>query len=199
MSTDAITMIAPQFKITLTARQTLEVGRLSVIWGQIDHFLLQSVALLLTHDIACGVALLGDMTTGPLVGHLRKARHRIDDPKFAEMAKKFCEDMGPLISTRNHIMHGLWGLYLPGKNPNKAQPGCLFVKNPDHPVFPAKVTEVANKAAEQTYVISAIWHHLNGIEPPTGNPKFYFGKHDPRVPKGMQLIHVARPPKGHQK
>ena len=180
-----IIMVAPKFKISLTAQQTLEVGRLTVIWGQIDHFVLSSVSLLLAHDLAAGTALMGDMTTGPLVNLLNKSRHRIGDDEIRKLTKKFCDDMGPLITTRNHIMHGIWGFYLPGKNPKKAKPGCLFVKDPDNPVFPEKVTEVANKAAEQTHTVSRIWHHLAGESFPEGQPKFFFGKHNPRTPKGI--------------
>ncbi len=198
MAETEITMVAPKFAISLTAQQTLEVGRLTVIWGQIDHFVLSSVTLLLARDLAAGVALLGDMTTGPLVNLLNKSRHRIDDKEIRELTKKFCADMGPLITTRNHIMHGIWGFYLPGKNPKKAKPGCLFVKNPDNPVFPEKVTDVANKAAEQTHTISRIWHYLTGQPFPEGQPKYFFGKHEPRPPKGTKLIPVAQPPKGHQ-
>lgn len=73
MVKNEVTMVAPKFKISLTAEQTLELGRFSVIWGQIDHFLLNSVSLLLTVDLAAGMALMGDMTTGPLVSMLKKS------------------------------------------------------------------------------------------------------------------------------
>jgi hypothetical protein len=192
------TTVAPKFKITLTAQQTLEVGRLSVIWGQIDHFLLQSVGILLTHDLACAVTLMGAQTTGPLVGLLSKARHRIKDAEIQRLAKQFCDDMAPLIEARNHITHGIWGAYLPGKDPKKAKPACLYVRKPVHPLFPEKVTEIADKAAAQTHVISKIWHHLSGLEMPEGHPIFYFGQHTPKPPKGTQIIPVGQPGKGHR-
>lgn len=193
-----VTMVVPKYKISLTAKQTLAVGRLSVIWGQIDHFVLSSVSLLLTRDLAAGTALMGDMTTGPLVNLLNKSRHRIGDEEIRDLTKQFCDDMGPLIKTRNHIMHGIWGFYLPGKNPKKAKPGCLFLKNPNNPVFPEKVADTANKVAVQTHVISRIWHYLAGVPFPEGQPKYYFGQHEPRTPKGTKLIPVAQPPKGHR-
>ena len=198
MTENEITMLAPKFKISLTANQTLEIGRLSVIWGQIDHFLLGSISMLLTKDMAGAVALMGEMTTGPLVNLLNKSRHRIQDEEIRELTKTFCADMGPLIKTRNHVMHGIWGWYLPGKNPKKAKPGCLHVSNPYNPVFPEKVTEIANKAAIQTHAVSLIWHHLAGEPFPDGQPKYYFGQHLPRPPKGTKLTPVAQPPKGHQ-
>ena len=185
-----VTMVAPKFKISLAAQQTLEIGRLSVIWGQIDHFVLSSVSLLLAHDLDAGVKLMGEMTTGPLVNLLNKSRHRIDDEDIRKLTKKFCADMGPLITTRNHIMHGIWGFYLPGKNPKKAKPGCLFVKDPKNPVFPEKITDAANKAAEQTHAISRIWYYLAGVPFPEGQPKHFFGQHIPRAPKGTQLTPV---------
>ena len=180
-----VIMVAPKFKISLTVQQTLEVGRLSVIWGQIDHFVLCSVSLLLAHDLAAGTTLMGDMTTGPLVNLLNKSRHRIDDKEIKELTKNFCADMGPLIKTRNHIMHGIWGFYLPGKNPKKAKPGCLFMKDPNNPVFPEKVTDTANMAAEQTHAISQIWHYLTSQPFPEGQPKYFFRQHAPTTPKRM--------------
>lgn len=37
-----------------------------------------------------------------------------------------------------------------------------------------------------------------GREFPEDQPTFYFGNHEPNVPKGMQLIPIAQQPKGHQ-
>jgi len=67
----------PKFRIPLLKRELREIGRLSVNWGQIDHFLLQSVALLLARDLASAVVLAGDATTGPLCNLLNKSRHLI--------------------------------------------------------------------------------------------------------------------------
>ena len=198
MVKNEVTMVAPKFKISLTAEQTLELGRFSVIWGQIDHFPLNSASLLLTVDLAAGMALMGDMTTGPLVSMLKKSRHRIGNEEIRPLVKKFCDDMGPLIKTRNHIMHGIWGWYLPGKNPKKSKPGCFSAVDLHNPVFPEKVTEVANRAAEQTDIISRIWHHLSGVPFPEGQQKFFFGQHEPKPPKGVKLIPLAQPPRGHQ-
>ena len=96
MAKTEITMMAPKFKISLTVQQTLDIGRLTVIWGQIDHFVLSSISLLLAHDLAAGVALMGDMTTGPLVNLLNKSRHRIDDSEIRNLTKKFCDDISRL-------------------------------------------------------------------------------------------------------
>jgi hypothetical protein len=191
-------MVDPKFRVRLTRKDKEEIGRLSATWGQIDHFLLQSIALLLTHDIAAAITLMGELTTGPLVNLLSKSRHRVQDPSIKALIKKFSDDMGPLIAARNHLTHGIWGLYLVGKNPHKAEPACLFVKQPDNPLFPAKIAELADRAAEQTHVIARIWHHLADIPFPDGNPDFYFGQHQPRAPKGMQIVPVAQPPKGHR-
>ncbi|MCP5368762.1 MAG: hypothetical protein H6907_11130 [Hyphomicrobiales bacterium] len=196
MSDTEVRAMWPKFRISLTEKQTTELGRLAITWGQIDHFVLNSVTLLLAVDSAAGIAMLGDATTGPLVNLLRKSRHRIENTVIKEFTKQFCDDMGPLISKRNHIMHGIWGFYLPGKNPKKAKPGCLFLKNPDNPLFPDEITDLANKAAEQTHKIAEIWHHLADIEYPDGNPNFFFGPHKPNPPEGTTLIQIARPPKG---
>lgn len=192
------TIVFPKFKISLTEQQTLELGRLSVTWGQIDHLVLDSLSLLLVRDLDAATALMGGMTTGPLVNLLHKSRHRIADKKIRDITKKFCSDMGPLIKYRNHIMHGMWGFYLPGKSSAKAKPGCLHMLDPKNPVFPEKITSIANKAAKQTYAISRVWYHLAGESWPEGQRSYYFGQHMPRVPKGTRLKPVGQPPKGYQ-
>lgn len=197
MSDPQSNVMWPKFRFSLTADQTLNLGRLTVIWGQIDHFVLNSVALLLTRDLAAGITLLGDTTTGPLANKLSKSRHRVADLEIRKLIKNFCDDMSPLIVKRNHLMHGIWGFYLPGKDATKAKPGCFFAKNPHNPVFPEEIADLANKAAAQTHVISRIWHHIAGVEFPEGNPSYYFGQHEPTPPEGLKLVQVAMPPQGH--
>lgn len=191
-------MVAPKFRITLTAAETLEVGRLSVVWGQIDHFVLCSVSMLLAKDLSAGVALLGTLTTGPLVNQLNKARVRIEDEEIQNLTKKFCEDMGPLIDKRNHLMHGIWGVHLPGKDPTKGKPACFFTKHSTKPLFPQEVTKLANDAARQTHHIVRIWHYLTGQSFPDGQHTYFFGSHEPTTPPGMRLVQIAQPPKGHR-
>lgn len=185
------TIVFPKFKFSLTEQQTLELGRLCVTWGQIDHFVFSSVSLLLARDLDAGTALMGTLTTGPLVNLLNKSRHRIADKEIRDITKKFCSDMGPLIKTRNHIMHGIWGFYLPGKSSAKAKPGCLFMTDAKNPVFPEMITTTANRAAKQTYAISRIWYYLADESWPDGQPSFYFGQHKPRIPKGTKLKPVG--------
>jgi hypothetical protein len=187
--------IWPQYQITLTADQATELGRLTVVWGQIDHFVFNSVSLLLTPDPNAAIAMLGDLTTGPLVNLLNKSRHRIKDDNIKSMIKTFHDDMGSLIKKRNHIMHGMWGLFLPGKDAKKAKPACFYAKNPLNPIFAEDIHDLANKAAEQTHVISTVFHHIAEISPPEGTPKFYFGAHIPRMPKGSRLERIVPRPK----
>ncbi len=195
---DKIIMVRPQFQISLTQHQALELGRMSAIWGQIDHTLLNTVSELIALDLAAGITVMGEMTTGQLVGMLRKTRHRISSKEIRDLAKQFCEDMGSLIDARNHIMHGIWGWHLPGKSPKKARPACMYAKKPTKPLYPEKITEIANKAAEQTFIIHKIWCHVADSELPSdANPKFYFGQHKPRPPKGMQLTPVGQSRRDH--
>ncbi|NQV82873.1 MAG: hypothetical protein HQ494_03540 [Rhodospirillales bacterium] len=181
-------MVKPQYKISLTMEQTLELGRFCVIWGQIDHCLMLSVSKLIAVDLTAGLVILGDMTTGPLVNLLNKNRSRIKDREIKKLTKEFCDDMGGLIEFRNHLMHGIWGWWLPGKKAKKAKPACHFSKNPHNPVFPDEITAKANEVAELTFKINRIFCHLHGTEMSKDEgKKFFFGQHYPNTPKGMQL------------
>jgi len=49
-----LNMVHPAFKISLTAAESLEMGRLALVWGQIDHLITMAVTKLLTVDANAG-------------------------------------------------------------------------------------------------------------------------------------------------
>ena len=183
----------PQFRISLTKDQVTELGRLSVIWGQLDHFTMMTVTKLLAVDQHSGAILMKEMTTGPLVGLLRKSLPRIKNSDTRKKATNFCADMSPLIEYRNHIMHGIWGWQVKGKNARKAKPACLYLKEPKRELRPDRITITADRAAEQTHVINSIMCSLYGVPTPGPNdpyPRFFFTMEsvdDLELPKGLGL------------
>ena len=185
--------VRPQYKIALTKEETTELGRLAVIWGQLDHFTMMAVTKLLAADQHSGTILMKDMTTGSLVNLLRKSLLRIKDPDTRKKGKKFCKDMAPLIEYRNHIMHGIWGWQIKGKSARNAKPACLFVKEPNREVHPDRITITADRAAEQTHVIYSITCSLYGVSAPGPEnpyPRFFFTMEnvdDLEMPIGLGL------------
>lgn len=187
-----ITMVRAQFQISLTPPETLELGRFCVIWGQIDHFLFACVTKLVAADLRAGITILGGMTTGPLVNLLNKNRKRITNKETRQIAKEFCDEMGGLLTIRNHLLHGIWGWYLPGKSVSKGKPGCLYLKDPDHPIYPPQITDAANKAARLTFKIYRVYLDIYGAPPqsPDVRPKYLFGPGELSMPKGTQLTRL---------
>ena len=193
-----IEMVKPAFQISLTTIETLELGRLALIWGQIDQLLMLSISHLIAVDQEAGALIVKDMTTGQLVNLLRKNRKRIQGEAARNLAKDFCAEMGSLIELRNHVIHGVWGWYLPGKKPRKGKPGCFYTKNLHKPVFPSELNPAANKAANLSRKLYCIFCSIHGIKVPDDPPKYWFGQHDPYLPKGMRSREVGRPGRGRQ-
>ena len=131
------------------------------------------------------------MTTGPLLGLLRKSLPLIKDEKTRKIAAKFCKDMNSLIEYRNHIMHGMWGWFITDGNPENAKPSCLYMKDPKRELFPDRITTTANRAAEQSHkiykVVKALYD-LPSPDPSDPYPRYFFTKNEQvRTPEGLTL------------
>lgn len=184
-------IVHPAYTITLTSEEALHLGRLCAIWGQIDHFLMLTTTTLIAVDLAAGMTIMEDLTTGGLLKLFRKNRVRIPDDNVRETATKFCDDMGGLIERRNHVMHGLWGMYLPGKSVSKGKRACFYLKAPLRPLYSEEIPDIADAAARQSSAIHDIYRHVNGLPEPESRPTYWWGQHEPRVPKGMQITRLG--------
>lgn len=172
--------ITPAFRIPLDENYLAQIGVLSVVWSQIDFFLIQAISRILSIDPDKIEFFLETTTTGGRVNTLRKLVPAIHDDKVKKKTKDFLEKIGPLIDKRNHVMHGMWGYFIP-KGKKQTRPAAHFRRRSDKPMFPNDMLQIIIDAFEASHLIFQIQHSLMGSDytPSDEIPAFFFGAGPP--------------------
>lgn len=190
----------PQYKIPLRRSELEQLGKLAVIFGQIDHLMAGIISHLLCLDFFAGHLFMERMTSGVKLGYLKKSLERIKDDEIRKIADAFHEDMSGLVERRNHIFHGMWGWEI---RDGKSKPGCCYVTNKPQPtIYPEKLAVYVERAALQSRRIDMVYRHLMGappLEAGNPNPKYFFGNDlniEALGARGIQTEEIGRSYKG---
>lgn len=166
----------------MTAAQLNNLARYVATWSQIDFLLTHAVAMLSKSkpDIT-GVELEG-MAAGARVERLRDLVSQVPNDQARSDATALCDTLGKLVARRNHVMHGVWGLFVDRKD-NKALPACFYGPNKDNPIFatelPAMTGEVAKAARGLGKLLGALTPAFSAGVPPR---RFFFSDGPPAGP-----------------
>ena len=100
----------PGYVSPLTDKEHARIGRIAILWGQIEHF----VEELLPHVTGLSRAELAALqvtskTIASKVDFLTAATARLDNPKDREAIRAFCGIIHETKMQRNHVFHGIWG------------------------------------------------------------------------------------------
>jgi hypothetical protein len=100
----------PGYVSPLTDKEHARIGRIAILWGQIEHF----VEHLVTKVSGLSWAELETIgvTNKPIaakVDFLNVATGRLDDPDLRQRVKAFCAMIHETKLARNHVFHGIWG------------------------------------------------------------------------------------------
>lgn len=100
----------PGYISSLTDVEHARIGRIAVLWGQIENFvehMLPHVSGLTWDEIqAIGLA---EKPVGQKVAFLKAAAKRIGDTALQQSVLNFCATIDDTKSARNHVFHGIWG------------------------------------------------------------------------------------------
>lgn len=100
----------PGYISPLTDADHARIGRIAVLWGQVEHFveaMLPRVSGLSWDEL---VALrVADQPIGQKVLFLKAAAKRLKDSDIQEAVTAFCAAIDETKSARNHVFHGMWG------------------------------------------------------------------------------------------
>ena len=94
----------------LTDREHARIGRIAILWGQIEYFvdqLLEEVS-----GMEWGELEILGITERPVsarVDWLNRIRKRHPDKEFQEKLADFCAIIHETKTARNHVFHGIWG------------------------------------------------------------------------------------------
>ena len=100
----------PGYVSPITDKEHATIGRIALLWGQIEHFVEQLLPTVtgLTHEEMDALQ-ISSKTIASKVDFLSKASARIKIDGIREDVGRFCAIIHETKKQRNHIFHGMWG------------------------------------------------------------------------------------------
>lgn len=153
----------PGYISSLTDKQHAQIGRIAVLWGQIEHFvehLAVHVSGLSWDELtAIGVA------TKPIaakVDFLNTARVRLKDrKKLRDQVGQFCALIYETKMARNHVFHGMWGWR--GERQTKSVfPAARKTSQPEQPFKATQLPALERKLCRCSRMGSDLCMHFWG-------------------------------------
>jgi hypothetical protein len=171
--------ILPEYEITLSDDELIELGRFCALWSQMDMLICLALSLLTDCDLKATLAFLGATTTGPKLNLLRQQETQTNDPDIANMISAICREIARLVDDRNHIVHGIWGMHTDDKG--KARAGSFFPrKGVDAPLYADRLKDLCERVADVTRDLGKLLSKLNKNFLQQDDPKvFWFSSRPP--------------------
>ena len=177
---EANTCKQPKFPLPLNDPGLILVGRIVLMWSQVEHFLDEIIALTYRVSTPNMRLLVGERLTGGRVQVLKANTDMIQNVEARKEAKLLCSNLSDIRTDRNHIMHGMWGWYNPDHD--KYEAAALSHKRAE-PFFHHKLVEHHDSIAEETHRAVKIFTLMTGL-PVSQWPNFFFG---PSLPERQQI------------
>lgn len=100
----------PGYISPLTDKEHATIGRIALLWGQIESAVEHLVCLVsgLTWDELDAIGVAGK-PIAQKVDYLKATSKRLADDKQRERVVAFCISIHDTKSDRNHLFHGIWG------------------------------------------------------------------------------------------
>lgn len=139
MTSDPIEYI-PAYISPLTDKQHARLGRVVVLWGQVEHFverLLCRVSGLSWKELE--TLQITEKPVGAKIKFMSTARSRLKNAELEGRVQLFCDLLNEIRDSRNHAMHGIWGWRANSRN--KTVEPCA--RRTGSPKTPMKMTQLA--------------------------------------------------------
>lgn len=101
----------PPFEIPLTDEDLILMGKIAVMWGQIDEGFNSILRWVLKLDPKVFESLLGNQMIGSRVRHLKAATPTSTRPRARDLLAEVTRRMADILPMRNAAMHGCWGRF----------------------------------------------------------------------------------------
>jgi hypothetical protein len=103
----------PAFISPLTEKEHARIGRIAILWGQIDFFVEFLVNEMTGMSYSELDALqINSKNTASKAGYVKALSKRlVDIPRTSEAIVAFCKAIDEVKTQRNHVFHGAWGLH----------------------------------------------------------------------------------------
>jgi len=148
-------------RIPLTTEQFADIGRIVTMFGLIERRL-DSIIMLLLNQIdaqAYGYLFDGRMLNNKCETMKYLAKLYMVEGDGLEHAMEICSELSALISERNHVVHGSWGMVGPKRiwpidkkeekiKADELMIGAQYERNPDNPLPATALSDLAKRTDE---------------------------------------------------
>lgn len=161
MSDDPLEYIAG-YVSPLTDKEHAQIGRIAVLWGQIEYFidqLLEHVSGMTWEELtALGVA---DKSISAKVNWLDRIKRRVADEDTRSKIGNFCAIIHETKTDRNHVFHGIWGWRADDRT-KKVTPAARKSSNPGQPFLYTRLPALEKKLCRCSRMgadlCNPLWH-----------------------------------------
>lgn len=167
----------PPFISPLTHDQHARLGRIAVLWGQIDMILDYMLDVALDLKPRQRMTLIGEKPIGAKLDMLSNHFDDIKDQKARELARQFWDLAHQTKTIRNRCFHGVWGFRV-GK-PHKVTAAATHFKSGADPVRSTQLPALEKKLCRTARVGMDALILLHEFNRKSGCNRLYHGPGDP--------------------
>lgn len=169
---------------TLSQSQLGQLGQLTATWAQIDYLLIGVISKIVGSQLSVSEILLEGAMIGSRITILKKLSSRMVDEKVRSDITAFCSDAHKIADRRNHLAHGMWGLYAAEDNA-PVEAACYFPRNKQGLIFAHELPEILARSEDIARRISELYDLAHDVSDTNLHPKgeifkcFHFGYGSP--------------------
>jgi len=152
----------PAYISPLTDKEHARLGRIVVLWGQVEHFverLLCRVSGLSWKELEA--LQVTEKPMGAKTNFISIARKRLQDTDVEAKVQQFCDLINETKIARNHAMHGMWG-WRANSRTQSVEPCARRTVDPKQPMKLAQLIALEKKLCRISRVGSDLTAHFDG-------------------------------------
>ena len=135
----------PFYRIPLDDMHLVQLGKLAAVWGQTDYLLTHCISKLTGASHADCEVLLDRTPMAAKISRFKSLVADLSDISARDTALKFCSKSKSVLGKRNHLMHGVWGMYSSDGTP-PYEAACYFPANKQALIFASDLSSITDAA-----------------------------------------------------
>ncbi|MEP0189187.1 MAG: hypothetical protein ABJP70_04100 [Erythrobacter sp.] len=151
----------PAYISPLTDAQHARIGRIAILWGQIEHLVEQILPRVcnLTWEELISIK-VASKPIAAKVDLLNAAKERLADEPLKERVREFCTSINETKVARNHLFHGMWG-WRGSSRAETVVPAARKTTNPEQPLSAERLPELEKKLCRASRLGEDLVNQLN--------------------------------------
>lgn len=158
----------PGYISPLTDKEHARIGRITLLWGQVEHFaeqILPAVTKLHWDDlVAINIPSKG---IGNVISLIRAANTRMPKSQVRSDIEDFCDEVNAIKQSRNKIFHGIWGWRASGRG-RTVEAAARKTSEPEHPLRVSQLPKVEKSLCKcsrlGSEIVRQLWNETTRVK-----------------------------------